>query len=359
MDIVQCSDVPVGPVKFVKDYDRSLMTQDLPRATPTLAHPTTKNFTPMAWKRLEKQEMPEVEGSKARTHYPDVQASRLRDLSLTASDIDYAQPKKGGANSEGRSRIDGKVDPLRPMYAMSSSLADAAPLAPRTSGKCTLDVSDIEFAAPKPQIHHLREYRDPLLCEGEFRSKHWRQQRAAASATPRTPKTPKNRADEVERRCTNPLDPTYRVHVSAASTSLHVRWAEERMAEGTALPKTQAEEIGTVGGARPRTNIHDNGEPQLNLETGDIHGASMMARVGRLPYSIYGPAGVRAQSTSLQTSDIPGAQADTVPRGPRSSCRSARATGASILGVPAVGDASVEARSARDSRRTLPAERGV
>merc|ERR1719388_457701 len=75
--------------------------------------------------------------------------------------------------------------------------------------------------------------------------------------------------------------------------------------------------IGHIDGSIPRTLIRDNGEPTLSLLREDLPAATPMRRIGSLPYSMYGPPGNRRFSASLDTQDIHGAQADTLPRGPR------------------------------------------
>jgi hypothetical protein len=64
----------------------------------------------------------------------------------------------------------------------------------------------------------------------------------------------------------------------------------------------------------------------FSLETRDVYGASSMRRIGAIPYSIYGPYGQRRDfNASLDTSDVQGAQADTLARYPKvSSINSAR-----------------------------------
>mmetsp|Transcript_82209 Transcript_82209/g.129944 ORF Transcript_82209/g.129944 Transcript_82209/m.129944 type:complete len:106 (+) Transcript_82209:972-1289(+) len=86
---------------------------------------------------------------------------------------------------------------------------------------------------------------------------------------------------------------------------------------GDAPPTTRCEEVGYIDRSKPQTQIRDNGEVQFNLYTEDLPGAQPMRRVGGLPHHLYGPPGNRPQSTSLQSGDIEGAQADTRLRAPR------------------------------------------
>lgn len=148
---------------------------------------------------------------------------------------------------------------------------------------------------------------------------------------------------QLRRRRENPLEPRYTVPVADACTSLHVRWAEEKAKEGHSPPETRSTEIGQIHGSQPKQRHVDNGEPQLSLESGDIYGGTNLRRVGGMPHSIYGPYGNRPpQSSNLHTKDIEGAQAGTLPFGPKPThnhagtlafaTRTAKATGASVVG---------------------------
>jgi len=380
LDNVKNNDCPKGPLLYTKDYDLSLTTSDLFKAQPVLAHRASGNSAPLPWKCLEKEVLEEVPFSRPKTFYPEVQLTRPKDLSLTTSDIEFAQPKQKGYNSENflarceraSSTTDGAVDPLRPTYRMLSSEAvEYVPL--RTSGKCTLDVSDIEHTAPAMQIPYRREYRDPLKCEDEFRSRHWRAMKSTAASTPRSGASsaradPIASLDQVQggalsstaqasrprRRQENPLDPRYLLPLSGPCTSVHARWAEERMTEGSAPPPVEHVAIGHIEGSttgsKPGTRIRENGEPQLSLETGDIYGATNLKKVAGIPYSIYGPFGARpAQSQNLNSLDIEGAQAGTLAKGPRPTHYHPVTQ---ALRARAIGNAIVNANAAPSTPRT-------
>jgi hypothetical protein len=346
MDVIKKDDVPQGPVRFTKDYDRCLLTEDLELAQPTLAHPSSASGNPIPWKYFETREKVEIEKSKATTHYPPV-TRRPRDLSLKTSDIELAQAKRIGFVP--RQRPACIIDQLTPSYQFTSHEAEPSSEY-RPSGRCALDVSDIEGACPK-SLHPVRNaYGNPLKCEIEFRSR-GRQASAAGklvagglSALHTTSMTPRHVNDSLEERRPlrpregHPLEPKYVVHhpTNTAATTLHVRWTAEKHIHGEQHPEVAPEEIGSVPGSKPRTEIRDNGEPQLSLATQDIAGARSQLRAGTLPYSMYGPSGKRpALSSSLNTADIVGAQASTIKHGPKiPSWHTSRQiqTGASIAG---------------------------
>lgn len=334
LNVLTKEDVPPGPLKFPKDQDLSLTTQDIELCQPSLAHPSNSNIKPVPWRLLDKPQLPDPERSTSRPHYPPVPANRPRDLSLTVSDIHLAQAQKLEPHQVRRLRADCIVDLLTPSYQLPSY---DGPLPPqvRSSGRNTLDISDIEGAAPGPVVPVRTRYGDTMRCEQEFRSKG--RERAISEAT-RGHQVPAAQPRTVEERkpmCreTNPLEPRYTFRLTADSpgTSLYCRHAEERSTAGAAPPLLVTSEIGFVEGSVPR--LGKSKAENFSLETADLEGARPMLRVGCIPYSMYGPAGNRpAQSTNLTTSDIVGAQASTLPHGPR--LPRARLTGASIVGTP-------------------------
>eukprot|EP00931_Biecheleriopsis_adriatica_P056604 TRINITY_DN33543_c0_g1_i2.p1 TRINITY_DN33543_c0_g1~~TRINITY_DN33543_c0_g1_i2.p1 ORF type:complete len:452 (-),score=59.62 TRINITY_DN33543_c0_g1_i2:7-1362(-) len=332
MDVIKKSDVPPGPVYFPKDYDRCLLTEDIDRAYPLLAHPSSCAGQPLPWKFLEKPELPEVPYSCPRTHYPPIKR-RPRDLSLRTHDIELAQPKKGFISYE---------KPPEPEY--------------RASGRCTLDVSDISGTSCRPAVPVRNQYGNPMKCESEFRNPRHEAAIAAAAVslagagpkTPRAQATPRalgeitdgvndsHQKPAVFHREGHPLEPRYHVPVaSEAGTSVHVRFRSEVSELGTQAPSTQYEEVGHVEGSKPKAGIRDNGEPQTSLFTHDIQGARPQRRAGVLPVNLYGPHGNRpVQSSRLDTSDIEGAQADTRLRAPRRTPRGQAATTAQAVLQP-------------------------
>lgn len=333
LDVLQPEDCPTGPVKHLKDYQTSLMTEDLYRAQPLLAHPTTGNGAPIPWKLMEKPPLEEVPRSRAKTHYPQVQPGRPRDLSLTTSDIPGCQPEKIGGNCEGKMRFDKPVDPLNPSYKFGGNLVEPPPSA-RYSGRNTLDVSDIEGATSRLNFPPMRKQPgDPLRVEDEFRSR--RHASALADLASRSlglvpvaaeetisPRraclTPRLQGPQRSDRLTNPLDPRYRVPLARDSpgTSLCCTWAEEQRRMGAM--QVESGEIGHILGSMPKTSQREKDELYFNLETRDVFGAQSQRRIGAVPYSMYGPYGNRRDwNASLDTRDVKGAQADTLARYPK------------------------------------------
>jgi len=359
LDVLGPDDVPPGPIQYPKDFDRSLMTSDLSRAQPMLAHPTSGVGEPLAWCTMRKPPLEEVPKSRPFSHYPPVQGGRPRDLSLTTSDIELAQSKRSERNSEGRARLDCMVDPLSPRYQMVTSEAPP-PLTTRDAGGSGLDVSDIEGAMPAPAVPVRRHYSETMKCEAEFHSPRldealnvaFARSQALAAGTgtmgslkdavaqpshARLCTQPRLEGPKGFRRATDAQDPVYKVPLTRGvpATSIHARWDEERLPMGKEAPPVEHMEIGRVPGSVPCNGIRDNGQPFLSLETRDVPGAGAIHRVGQLPYSLYGPQGNRPNySSSLHTADIKGAQASTLPRGPRTMLSGSRLTGASIVGIP-------------------------
>lgn len=341
LDVLRPEDVPKGPWKIVKDYDRCLVTSDLPRAQPTLAHPSSGSGIPVPFKYLDKPPLADI--AKTRTHYPPIGASRPRDLSLTSADIDGATPSRSGANSEGHQR-GYLLHPLQPVYQFAASDALRQP-ASRFSGRNATDVSDIEGAGPSPAMPVRNQYVD--IMRSDFHSPGLDRSLADALArgqgrSPPDTTFPVPRADASTPRDSrrppprhgDPLEPRYSVFMprDGAPTSLHCCFAEERKVH-VDPPSVVSSEIGPVEGSRPRSSIR-KGEPPRKPETSDVEGAASLRRIGRLPYNMYGPAGNRpSQSASLDTSTVPGAQAGTLCRGPKTQLRGARLTGAAVVGL--------------------------
>eukprot|EP00747_Dinoflagellata_sp_TGD_P165692 gnl/TRDRNA2_/TRDRNA2_187342_c0_seq1.p1 gnl/TRDRNA2_/TRDRNA2_187342_c0~~gnl/TRDRNA2_/TRDRNA2_187342_c0_seq1.p1 ORF type:complete len:500 (-),score=50.66 gnl/TRDRNA2_/TRDRNA2_187342_c0_seq1:101-1600(-) len=363
MDTVRAGDVPMPQKTFLKNYDRSLMTDDLPRARPTLAHPAVGRTMPVPWNQLNIPPKPDIPKVRAQTHYPLPQPNRPRDLSLVADDIEDAQPRRCGMNSEGRAREDCRVDPVNPAYALPSSenFSEFMPSVRTTALRDTMDISDIEFTKPAPAVPIRKTYTDPLRLENEFRAKRrdiaamevsarLAAAEAAPSGTPRAPSdiyppftvrshtstcTPRGAALENRKegpqlslRTTDPLDPDYQIPLprDAPGTSLHATWEGDKKNKFDRGPPTSVHIVGRVPGSTPTTRIRDNGQPQFGLMTHDIDGAEPCTKIGSLPHSCWGPTGKRQPSQSLNTADITGAQANTHTRGPRKHSAAERET---------------------------------
>lgn len=338
LDTLQPEDCPRGPVQHTKDYQSSLMTEDLYRAQPVLGHPTTANSAPVPWKSIQKPPPEEIPGSCAKAHYPELRSSRPRDMALTTSDIEKGHPQRIGGNCEGRTRLDQPVDPLSPAYKLLGNVAQPPP-SPRSSGRCTLNVTDIEGATPRATVPVRTTYGNPLKVENEFRSRRHVKAlaeigaRALGMPTPtneekpsadlRCAGTPRLEGPKRSARCTDPLDPKYCVPlpVDTPGTSLCCSWAEEQRFMGASI-SVGGGEIGHVHGSMPKAGHHAKDAPYFTLETSDVIGAQSQRRVGAVPYSMYGPYGNRRNwSASLDTTDVQGAQADTLERYPKVSCK--------------------------------------
>lgn len=331
MDVIGKDDVPPGPILFPKDYDRMLMTHDLERAQPTLAHPISSAGAPIPWNLIQKPELPEVPYSRPKVYFPPLKR-RPRDLSLKVDDIELA---RAPAARQPRTRTDRGSDPNAPAY-MTMSYDAPPPPAWSPSGRHALDVSDIDGAQVAPALPVRNQYGNPLKCEDEFKSRRHRlaiaemagslagnqdSQYSPSMASPRraeaTPRGDSSMVRPTTLREGHPLHPRYVVPVAEAGTTLHLRYGSERVHLGEDKPVTVAEDIGEIEGSRPKQVIRDNGEPQTSLCTSDIPGARPMRRAGVMPIHIYGPAGKRPpQSVNLDTGNIDGAQADTRNRGP-------------------------------------------
>lgn len=318
LDVVRPSDTLKGCPKNYKDYDPSLTTSDIYRAQPCLAHPTKTPHHFKPWKVMEKPELPEVEKSRAETIYPPIHPLRERDVSLATHDISGAGPCLPGLKTP---RI---VDPGRPHYTLLSQ-ETVEPSPPRHNGRDAMHLADIHKATPAPTFPVRRQYRDTMQVEDEFKQT----QRNAHGLTYHLTTHDVNTLMSVDcpiktSRVTNPLNPSYphSLPENVTSTSLHCTWDEEKKQVNRGdhkkgAPSTARGDIGEVHGSVPRTLTRDNGEPFLSLFRDDLPSAAPQRHIGTLPYNIYGPPGSRPFSTSLDTVDIPGAQADTLPRGPR------------------------------------------
>jgi len=115
----------------------------------------------------------------------------------------------------------------------------------------------------------------------------------------------------VQPRCTNPLEPEYKVPTHA-TTSLHTVYTEE---QGIAAAPKQADSIGQVHGSKPRKLQWDNGEPQFSLLREDIAGTVPQRWIGSVPANIYDPPDVRSMISFHDPHDIPGAQVGSLKKG--------------------------------------------
>lgn len=329
LDVVQPKDtlrLPVGggPMNY-KDMDPheggvpTLTTSDIYRGQPAIAHPC-KTGTSKEFKHIEKPDLPEIDCNRAVTNYPPIR-QRPRDLSLTTSDIDGAKPGIKGLKIQNGDLSRRMVDPGNPQYVFSAS--EAQPSAPpRHSGRdLSLTTNDVHKACPQKLIPIRNQYRDTMVVEDEFRiqKKKAHELTMSLKANDIMGHVPnRDTGPQKSFRCSDPLNPEYDVPLThnPPGTSLHATWTEEVL-QYKGAPPTMTGTIGDIEGSKPKTLIKDNGEPTLSLLREDLPAATPMRRIGSLPYSMYGPPGNRRFSASLDTQDICGAQADTLPRGPR------------------------------------------
>jgi len=309
LDIIHPKDIPRGKVPFVKDEDRSLKTQDIDRAAPHYPHLNHLNKPDFSVGCTD----PDHVGGKARTYYPSMDR-RPRDLSLTTADIELAQTKA--------SKFKGNrhVDPLCPNYELPST--NARPITPpRWNGRHTNDISDIEKTHPKVRIPDRNYLRDPNdASDIEFASANYlervhRQTRNTVRADRSMNVKDINQKKPLHTapRCSNPLEPEYRVSTTA-TTSLHTMYTEEQGNDVRLHPR-ECETHGHVHGSKPRKLQWDNGEPQFSLMREDIAGTVPQRWCGAVPFNIYDPPEVKSVISFHDPHDIPGAQVGTLKKG--------------------------------------------
>lgn len=303
LDIIHAQDVPRGPVKYIKECSNSLKTDDIGRCQP---------FYP--WKSyLNKphfQLRSDVPGCTSAPLHPNV--TRVKDLSLTTADIEWAQPKITRFNTN---RC---IDPLQPQYQLPSCPA-RPPTPPRGNGQDSLDISDIEQSRPKRVVPDRNYVRDPNdASDIEYTVPNYRRrivrpiQQDAYSTSLEVADINAFPGRTSRPRGTNPLDPTY--HVSqVAATSLPIKWSEEEGRVWQADPTVEV--IGEVPQSKPRKLQWDNGEPFFNLLTEDIAGSRPQRWVGAVPFNIYDPPEKKPIISFHEPQDVPGTQVGSLRKG--------------------------------------------
>lgn len=309
LDIIHPKDIPRGKIPFIKDEDRSLKTQDIDRCQPHYPH---LNY-------LQKPDYcvgstdPDHHGGRARTYYAPMDR-RPRDLSLTTADIEYAQTKA--------SKFKGNrhTDPVCPNYELPS--CHVRPITPpRWNGRHLHDISDIEKSSSKVRIPTRNYIRDPNdASDIEHASANY-QERVHRRTRNGKPDITMNVKDinqtkplHYAPRCTNPLEPEYKVSTTA-TTSLHTKYTEEVKRGDVSLHRTEAETHGQIPGSKPRKLQWDNGEPQFSLVREDIAGTVPQRWIGAVPINIYDPPEVKEVISFHDVHDIPGAQVGTLKKG--------------------------------------------
>jgi len=303
LDIIHPEDVPRGKVRFVKDQDLSLKTDDIGRCQP---------FYP--WKQyLDKPSFAlraDIAGGSTKPLYPNL--TRVKDLSLTTADIEWAQPKITRFNTN---RC---TDPLQPQYQLAS--CPQRPITPpRGNNKDSLDISDIEQSRPKrviPDRNYIRDPNDASDIEATCPNYRRRVVRPIPGNSFSTSLDVRDINAYPGRttlpRDTNPLDPTYQISQQSC-TSLPIRWTEE---EGRVYaPPMEVETIGEVPQSKPRKLQWDNGEPFFALLTEDIAGAAPQRWVGAVPFNVYDPPEKKPIISFHEPQDIPGTQVGSLRKG--------------------------------------------
>jgi len=305
LDVIRPKDIPLGKVKYYKDFDASLETKDIYKCKPYYS-----------WEHYLNKPNYQVgvtesgyDGARTKTFYPPL--NRPRDLSLTVEDIDYARPKNVSWQTN---RC---TDPICPIYDLPKS--QVRPITPpRYNGRKANDVSDIHLTKPAkliPDRNYIRDPNDSSDIEYSCPNYHRRVVRpyASLSCTSLDVKDI-NDVTPTNPRCTNPLDPTYKVS-QTSTTSLHNTYTEEVRERCLQAPKFETVDIGPVPGSKPRKLQWDNGEPQFSLLREDIPGTAPQRWTGSVPYHVYDHPDKKAMISFHDPHDIPGAQAGSLRKG--------------------------------------------
>lgn len=308
LDVIQPKDIPLGRPFYYKDYDLSLETRDIEKCQP---YYRSENYLNKPNFQVGVTESG-FDGARAKSYYPAV--NRPRDLSLTTMDIHLARPKKV------ENRGNRVTDPLCPVYDLPKSQPTRPITPPRYNGRVTNDVSDIEFTKPSKVIPDRNYVRDPNTCsdiEYTCPNYHRRVVRPFESPGMSTSLNVQdiNAQDATNPRCTNPLDPTYKVS-QTTTTSMHHTFSEESgNSHCLHAPPLQPAEIGPIPGSKPRKLQWGNGEPQFSLMKEDIPGAAPQRWTGSVPYNVYDPPEKKAVISFHDPHDVPGAQVGSLRKG--------------------------------------------
>jgi len=154
-------------------------------------------------------------------------------------------------------------------------------------------------------------------------------------------------------RCTNPLDPVYKVSTTL-TTSLHTKWTEEAGNSGIQLHAADDGIHGQVLGSKPRKLQWDNGEPQLSLVREDIAGTVPQRWVGGVPCNIYDPPDVKEVISFHDPHDIPGAQVGSLKKGIEGSRRGGSTNPLNPRYKMLDGDARPQPVPVFDAERNMP-----
>lgn len=295
LNVMRPKDVPMGPVRYLRDDSLSLRTHDIKGA-----QVTSKTRSLFLSGKPEKEE---PVGSKPKQHF-SARGRGLADNSLRTWDIEKAQPNAA------EFKTSRQCCPLEPVYDLPSFRE--RPITP-----------------PKPRIHE-GEARDTMRFKGEWKpripdrdySRNPNETRDIEFSQPNVRMrmkglTPRETMRTVEKageriisskycstpRDTNPIDPVYTVDTRTTHPF--------RQSEGATLHAPR--EHGRIPGCTSRQLHRDNGEPQASLIRSDIAGAVSQRYKGCMPYSIYDPPEITPFSGHMQLdcSDIEGTQTGT------------------------------------------------
>jgi len=292
LDVVRPKDVPRGRVLCEKDYQQSLIANDIEGARP--------EFTLRSLHRDGAPAKEPVKGSTSRKH-PEL--NKVKDLSLSTHDVDGAQPKVQIFTTTRN------TNPLTPRYNLQSTEYTPAPPNPMRSHDGTLRET-MDFKASSSSRFPVRDYhRDPA----DGRDIELSQPNIKGRVNYPTPREDLKRTLEKsgERILSGKCYATGR-HVMQPEYLVHTKTTHPYYQEAIDNPLAPRK-VAAIEGSTSRVLHKDNGEPQASLIRGDLPGAVPQRFKGHLPVNIYDPPEVTPYSlfTGLHCSDIEGAQTGT------------------------------------------------
>jgi len=292
LDVVRPKDVPRGRVLCEKDYQQSLIANDIEGARP--------EFMLRSLHRDGAPVKEPVKGSTSRKH-PEL--NKVKDLSLSTHDVDGAQPKVQIFTTTRN------TNPLTPRYNLQSTEYTPAPPNPMRSHDGTLRET-MDFKASSSSRFPVRDYhRDPA----DGRDIELSQPNIKGRVNYPTPREDLKRTLEKsgERILSGKCYATGR-HVMQPEYLVHTKTTHPYYQEAIDNPLAPRK-VAAIEGSTSRVLHKDNGEPQASLIRGDLPGAVPQRFKGHLPVNIYDPPEVTPYSlfTGLHCSDIEGAQTGT------------------------------------------------
>jgi len=249
-----------------------------------------------------------------KTYYPPV--NRFRDFSLTTSDIEGAQARRGEHSYGQRC-----TNPVDPIYKFATPAPCRPPTPPRYSGHATNDISDIEGTSgtKPPERNYVRNLDTTNLVHDptdypKFGGRNGRGFRDLGISTNLSVRDI-NCKTPPKQRGTDPLEPVYTC-AQAPTTSLHVTYSQEKVQPPThQAPKLKPEKIGPVDGSTSRKLHVGKNAPLWSLKKDDISGASPQRWAGEVPCNIYESQGAKPALSFHDPHDVAGAQVGTFKKG--------------------------------------------